>query len=103
MAVDAYGFPLPATLTQLNIAERSACEDASLQTLAAWKAYADLDRLPETESRRKEVLRKVSAQRNTKNMLWMDSVCAPLPAHAFVWSVDAGWADGPTCPARHPA
>ncbi len=57
-AHDLYGFPI--TLNELQKAERAACDDLGDQQVQQWQPYIEADRLPQSEARIKELIRKVS-------------------------------------------
>lgn len=58
-ATDLYGFPL-ANLSELDRAQREASDGSSQLQEPLWMAYIAKDRLPNSDSKVKEMIRKVS-------------------------------------------
>lgn len=53
---DLYGFPLK--LTELQVADRKTCDAASDAEVGVWMGYIEKDKLPSSESKLKEMIRK---------------------------------------------
>ncbi len=58
--VDLYGFPI--RVTALQKAEREACDASAAATQVVWGEYIEKDRLPSSESKLKDMIRKVSCE-----------------------------------------
>jgi hypothetical protein len=57
MSNDLYGFPV--TLTELQKAECQQCDLISMAQQPIWMEYIEKDRLPTSDSKIKEMIRKV--------------------------------------------
>eukprot|EP00798_Chlamydomonas_sp_ICE-L_P007738 gene7738-914_t len=70
---DLYGFPLPQ-LSELQAAERKLCDDCSDSVTPLWMEYIQIDSLPSSETKVKDIVRKG----------------VPPPCRTWVWMTTSG-------------